>query len=75
MIKIRIVFEFKSHKFSLEKTVFGFSITRCSFLQSRAGQYKQKLISLYFLSGWRYNVHISVFSIWIKQINKVNVTM
>ncbi len=69
-----------------KKKAFGFSpeatrgrielnITKCTFLQSRVGQYEQKFISLYFLADLRYTVHISVFCIWIKQINKVNVIM
>ncbi len=45
------------------------------FLQSRDGQYEQKLIYLYFLADLQYTVHIYVFCIWIKQMNKVNVTM
>ncbi len=36
---------------------------------------KIKFISLYFLADLRYTVNISVLFIWIKQINKVNVTM
>ncbi len=32
-------------------------------------------ISLYFCPDLWYTVHISVFGIWIKQINIVNVTM
>ncbi len=67
-----------------KKKAFGFSpeaprgrielnITKCTFLQSRTGQYEQKLISQYFLADLQYTVHISVFCIWIKQINKVNV--
>ncbi len=68
------------------KKAFGFSpeatkwrieqnIPKCTFLQSRAGQYEQKIISLYFLADLRYTVHISVICILIKHINKVNVTM
>ncbi len=60
-----------------KKKVFGFSpeatrgrielnITKCTFLQNRAGEYVQKFISLYFLADLRYTVHISVFCIWIK---------
>ncbi len=66
--------------------MFGFSpeatrgrkepnITKCTFLQSRAGQYEQKNIFLYFCPYLRYKVHISAFCIWIKQINKVNVNI
>ncbi len=36
---------------------------------------KIKFISRHFLADLRYTVHISVLFIWIKQINKVNVTM
>ncbi len=32
-------------------------------------------ISVFFLADLRYTVHISVFCIWIEQINKVNVTI
>ncbi len=51
------------------------NITKCTFLQSRAEQYEQKFTSWYFLTDLLYMVHISVFCIWIKQMNKVNVTM
>ncbi len=88
MIKIRIIFEFKRKTYIQlgGKKAFGFSpeatrgqieqnITKCTFLQSRAGQYEKKFISLYFLADLQYTVHISAFCIWIKQMNKVNVTM
>ncbi len=51
------------------------NIAKCMFLQSRAGKSEQKFISLYFLADLRYMALFSVFCIWIKQINKVNVTM
>ncbi len=69
MIKIRIILEFKRHKLIYEKIYFGFSpeatrgrieqnITKCTFLQNRAGQYEQKFISLYFCPNLRYTVRI-----------------
>ncbi len=69
-----------------KKKAFGFSpevtrgqielnITKCTFLQNKARQYEQKFIALYFCPDLRYTVHVSVFCIWIKQINKLNVTM
>ncbi len=59
------IFEFKRHKFSYEKNTFAFSpedtrgrielnITKCTFLQSRAGQYEQKFLYQYFCPDLRY---------------------
>ncbi len=45
------------------------NVTKCTFLQCRTAQYEQTFISLYFLADLLYMVHISVFWIWIKQIN------
>ncbi len=39
------------------------NITKCTVLQSKAGQYEQKIISWYFLADLRYTVHISVFGL------------
>ncbi len=86
IIKFKLYSNLKDKHSARKNKAFGFSpeatrgrieqnLTNCTFLQSRAGQYEQKLISLYFCPDLRYTVHISVFCILIKQINKVNVTM
>ncbi len=58
----------KKFGFSPEATIrhIELNITKCTFIQ---------FISRYFLADLQYTVHISVFCIWIKLINKVNVTM
>ncbi len=68
MIKIRIIFEFKRHKFNnKKKKAFVFSpeaielnITKCTFLQSRAGQYEQLFISLYFWAFAVYGTYLGI---------------
>ncbi len=44
------------------------NITKCMFLQSRAGQYEQKFIFLYFLADLRYTVHI--YRYFVFRLNK-----
>ncbi len=52
-----------------------YSVAETGFRKVGLGNEQKKKKNQYFWADLRYTIHISVFCIWIKQINKVIVTM